>query len=1185
MSVIEKIMCGKAFPAAGLTGRPVAEPAVERTIETLQRYHRLGVLCLAAGILWLILAIFLYMYFRMGRVIGSLTGYRERKAIRKWEETELLRIECKKDEKPGKRSRGRRLLWTLVLAGSMLGAAEVSAEEAGEEPRVEIHCGEPGRVLGETQYYREDVELQILVLRKGEESPEEPERELKVYCTERYTGERQELTGAVSWRDTEEGREGSWRLTREGTFRLTVEMEQGETDVQVWSSPWLVLDKTPPRLWAELSEEPEKVLDGKSCFRTATVLRIQVEDAHWRVQELKEELEGLRVTGERGADVTEESKCRKRIRELDGGEQPEGLWQWELPIREDGCFDIPVGLTDLAGNPAVWAEPDSRPEEERFQIMLDQEGPKLELTGLSGETGTAGFGSYAPDGVWFSDGKLLLRCRALDEVSGLTELRVRVTGENGEERILEPNEEADETDEHKDEEQIWERELFLELPWPEGPGRGSVMLEAEDRLGNRTWLQRGFTAESAERHREAGSIRILTETRPSRVVDGTAWYNQDVRLCLEIRDLYSGIRSWNWQAGELERSRDYLLEAEQAAEGELKEITWEYTGELVLDAEEYDGQTVKAGAVYEDNAGHGGSAEAAYHVDATKPVITVEYEGPEPEPGEYYRESRTAVVNIREQNLDPGDVELRTELERTEGEEPEISGWSVRGEGKNREYSCRVTFSADGEYAFTVACQDLAGNRADYDRVDRFTIDRTAPAAGILWSGAEAGNDFYYPGERIAQIRIRERNFAEEAMEIRVEEQSGEEKEDGTGHFELSGWENSGDLHTVTVRFPADGSYTLSVSGKDLAGNEMDAYESAPFVIDQTPPELQITGVEDGTANQGEVRPVILCEDSNYDPEGTQVFLTGYERGSVEPDGERQEGAYGFRLELSDFPYIKEADDLYSLRVTVRDLAGNTSESSLRFSVNRFGSVYVLEKETEELAGKGGSFYTNQEPELVIREINVDYLDFRKVVCSRNGHPSLLEEGRDYEVEESGGEKSWKEYRYRIWKENFTEEGIYAVTLCSGDRAGNLSDNPGREKQIEFAVDRTGPEILLSGVEDGGTYRTVAHDIRLEIRDNLKVREAWILWNGEKRKLTSEELNRSGGRTTFRAESRNHWQELRVEAVDGAGNRTVSEKVRFLVTPSLLVQLAMNQKIRAGCMVAVLAAVAGTVVFYRRKRK
>ena len=123
--------------------------------------------------------------------------------------------------------------------------------------------------------------------------------------------------------------------------------------------------------------------------------------------------------------------------------------------------------------------------------------------------------------------------------------------------------------------------------------------------------------------------------------------------------------------------------------------------------------------------------------------------------------------------------------ERTEGEGPEISGWSVRGEGKNREYSCRVTFSADGEYAFTVACQDLAGNRADYDRVDRFTIDRTAPEAEILWSGAEAGNGFYYPGERIAKIRIRERNFTEEVMEIRVEEQSVEEKGDGTGHFEL----------------------------------------------------------------------------------------------------------------------------------------------------------------------------------------------------------------------------------------------------------------------------------------------------------------------------------------------------------------------------------------------------------------
>ena len=117
MSVIEKIMCGKAFPAAGLTGRPVAEPAVERTIETLQRYHRLGVLCLAAGILWLILAIFLYMYFRMGRVIGSLTGYRERKAIRKWEETELLRIECKKDEEVEAGDFYGRLCWQAACWG------------------------------------------------------------------------------------------------------------------------------------------------------------------------------------------------------------------------------------------------------------------------------------------------------------------------------------------------------------------------------------------------------------------------------------------------------------------------------------------------------------------------------------------------------------------------------------------------------------------------------------------------------------------------------------------------------------------------------------------------------------------------------------------------------------------------------------------------------------------------------------------------------------------------------------------------------------------------------------------------------------------------------------------------------------------------------------------------------------
>ena len=52
---------------------------------------------------------------------------------------------------------------------------------------------------------------------------------------------------------------------------------------------------------------------------------------------------------------------------------------------------------------------------------------------------------------------------------------------------------------------------------------------------------------------------------------------------------------------------------------------------------------------------------------------------------------------------------------------------------------------------------------------------------------------------------------------------------------------------------------------------------------------------------------------------------------------------------MEDFSYTPETDDLYTLRATASDLAGNQSETSVTFSVNRFGSVYTLDEWTDEM--------------------------------------------------------------------------------------------------------------------------------------------------------------------------------------------------------------------------------------------
>ena len=128
--------------------------------------------------------------------------------------------------------------------------------------------------------------------------------------------------------------------------------------------------------------------------------------------------------------------------------------------------------------------------------------------------------------------------------------------------------------------------------------------------------------------------------------------------------------------------------------------------------------------------------------------------------------------------------------------------------------------------------------------------------------------------------------------------------------------------------------------------------------------------------------------------------------------------------------------------------------------------MYELEEATAKLAGPGGSRYAAEEPELVITEYNPDYLDYYQIICSREGETAELQKGRDYQVEETGTEDTWKAYRYRIGKENFQKEGIYRVTLYSEDRAKNASSSQGKKKSLEFIVDKTGPGIVIHGVKD-----------------------------------------------------------------------------------------------------------------------
>lgn len=180
------------------------------------------------------------------------------------------------------------------------------------------------------------------------------------------------------------------------------------------------------------------------------------------------------------------------------------------------------------------------------------------------------------------------------------------------------------------------------------------------------------------------------------------------------------------------------------------------------------------------------------------------------------------------------------------------------------------------------------------------------------------------------------------------------------------------------------------VSGADLAGNEMEPYEEAEFVIDGTPPELELFGVGDQSANRGEVRPGVRYSDAHPDRESERITLKGCHNGTVELTGQTLWTQQGLEWQMDNIPEEQELDDLYRLEAEVADLAGNLSRASITFSVNRFGSVYTMDADTEKLAGKNGLYFTDREPELVVTETNVDTLSFRSITCKQNGITRIL---------------------------------------------------------------------------------------------------------------------------------------------------------------------------------------------------
>ena len=185
------------------------------------------------------------------------------------------------------------------------------------------------------------------------------------------------------------------------------------------------------------------------------------------------------------------------------------------------------------------------------------------------------------------------------------------------------------------------------------------------------------------------------------------------------------------------------------------------------------------------------------------------------------------------------------------------------------------------------------------------------------------------------------------------------------------------------------------------------------FVIDQTAPVITFHEVEDMTAygkSDSAFAPYITIDDTNFDPAGVTVTMS-----RVKWDSEEEMtdfgGLNGSTWQLKELEQIPENDAVYTLNVRVQDMAGNpnSDETCVTFSLNRYGSVYVLGEETSALLEQ---YYTNEAQELTLTEYNLSNQADSWIDVSRNSEEETqLTKDTDYSVQQQGdpgNDCNWK---------------------------------------------------------------------------------------------------------------------------------------------------------------------------------
>ena len=492
----------------------------------------------------------------------------------------------------------------------------------------------------------------------------------------------------------------------------------------------------------------------------------------------------------------------------------------------------------------------------------------------------------------------------------------------------------------------------------------------------------------------------------------------------------------------------------------------------------------------------------------------------------------------------------------------------------------KMVLGNDNQFNGTVefTATDRAGNTTDtHKETKRIVVDNIAPTAQVSYNEATnvVGDISYYNGDITATVTINEANFYAGDVQVMVS------KDGGAATAITPTWkDNSVDVHVGTFTITGDGDYVVTINYTDKSSNKMATYTSKQMTVDTKieAPTYTINGVaknEVGGAYKGDATIGFNFTDQNFDTNTITLTRTRFDKVEdvtemfIKVNGNDKGGSGSFTI-----PTEVGNDGIYVLKITMTDKAKHETESEIKFTINRYGSVYEYSEELVELIKDGGQYVQSIGSDLVITEYNTDKLlaGSLNILVTRDGENIDVDYTSDPAVNDAAGigQSGWYQYTYTIKAVNFTQDGVYKISLTSkyatDDSAENEStsvpdnsiDSQGKEiiDSMNFTVDSVAPEIrnivnLDKRIADRDKIVDGKLNVKYTVVDVGGLQSIEITVNGKMiQTLTEKEIADNAynftGSFDIDEQDSTTAQKVRIKVTDLAGNVTDTDSDDFL---------------------------------------